>query len=191
MQPFSNTVGTVGRPHGHRGSTVFLHRRADLRSDLVDGVVPTDALPLARAALATLDATQRVLQTVRIVDALRLGVALHAETAARRVVARKLSGRNAHHFAFTHDHLRWALAAAVASTGSVDRMLAFRSYGARARLRRSKLGQRATSPRRCRHPAAAPVVFRKPRRVSAGGRFVSDIPPPSFFSRKNASGRLG
>src|SRR5699024_5349350 len=83
-----HTVGTVGRPHGHRGSTVFLHRRADLRSDLVDGVVPTDALPLARAALATLDATQRVLQTVRIVDALRLGVALHAETAARRVVAR-------------------------------------------------------------------------------------------------------
>src|SRR5699024_7554160 len=129
------------------------------------------ALPLARAALATLDATQRVLQTVRIVDALRLGVALHAETAARRVVARKLSGGNAHHFAFTHDHLRWALAAAVASTGSVDRMLAFRSYGARARLCRSKLGQRATGSRRCRHSRCGAGGFQEASTGERGRAF--------------------
>ena len=73
-----------------------------------------DALPLACASFA--DALQGVLQTVGIVDALRLAEALHAQAAAMSVLARIFHSRDLHRTALAHSHLQRTTAAAVAAT---------------------------------------------------------------------------
>ena len=108
-----NAIAAIGRPKRDRRSAGLLHGGAHFPNDGIDCLVPANALPLALAALAR--SFHGILQAIRIVDALRLRIALHAKTTARRIVARQFSRSNAHYFAITHNDIRGALASAVAS----------------------------------------------------------------------------
>ena len=101
---------------------VFLAQLEHLRADLVERLVPADALPLAFAALA--GALQRVQQAVFRVHLTPRRDALLAAVALSRFGARVVHGFRAHDLAVFHDGLDGAeLVVAPAGTGRADPFL--------------------------------------------------------------------
>ena len=66
----------------------------------LDGLLPADGLPFARATLATRHATHGLLDARRTIDALHVGRALKATAAV--AVVRVIAWLKLHHFAVTH-----------------------------------------------------------------------------------------
>ena len=143
-----HAIRPIRRPECHRRSAVLLHRRADLLSQKRNGVVPLDALPLARATLRALDALQGVLQAVGVVHALGLGEALDADAPTVRVLFRIVACRGLDHAALAHRHLQRATASAVAAAAAAGGVF-FLGIGSRVLLRQRRQSRGGSTRHRC------------------------------------------
>ena len=159
-------VGAVGRPEAQRRAAVLGQGRLHLAGDDLERLVPLDALPFARAALS--DALQGVLQTVGVVDALRLAEALDAQAAAMRVLARVFHCGNLDGAAFAHGHLQRTAAAAVAATLAPERGFALGRLVCQSLASLGKTGQGcAGAYHRRRRGSGARRLQEAPARESA------------------------
>ena len=98
---------------------MLIDRGLHLGGDLIERLVPGDALPLAGAAFRALDAAHGVLHAVGVVEALGLGIALDADAPVVGVVALLHAGGGyANHLALAHDDLLGTATSAVALAGA-------------------------------------------------------------------------
>ena len=158
-------VGAVGRPEAQRRAAVLGQSGLHLAGDDLERLVPLDALPFARAALS--DALQGVLQTVGVVDALRLAEALDAQAAAMRVLARVFHCGNLDGAAFAHGHLQRTAAAAVAATLAPERGFALGRLVRQSLAGLGKTGQGCVGAYHRRRRSGARRLQEAPTRESA------------------------
>ena len=109
--PVYQSIVSGTREQTYRRRTKLLHVAVPFLGNLIESLIPANALPLIRPALAS--ATQRVLQTLVAINTIRVAETLHADTVVLRIG--HLAHGRTNHLAVAHVHVKEAAAGAVAT----------------------------------------------------------------------------